>query len=285
MSAILAPPSLTLTIGPRPMPLLRLEKASLAFGHRPLLEQVNMDVRSGERVCLLGRNGEGKSSLLHLFTGQVQPDSGIAWIRPGTRVAHLAQEVAIDSTDEVFDVVAGGLPGVGKLLTDYHHAAADLAHADNPATARRLADLQLFNELPYRCGMTLDEAIAKKQVKVDAKLYEKQANCWISARDFSKAIGPLGRAADMASSGDLYVRLGEVQIQRSEWGDAAKALQNGLRKGGLKDQGNAQLLLGISQFNQKNYGAAGEAFNRARGFEKHRKMADGYLQLIKVQKG
>jgi tetratricopeptide (TPR) repeat protein len=150
---------------------------------------------------------------------------------------------------------------------------------------RRLADLQLFNELPYRCGTTLDEALAKKQVKADAKLYEKQANCWISARDFTKAISPLGRAAEMSGNGDLYVRLGEVQIQRSEWADAAKALQSAIRKGSLKDAGNAQLLLGISQFNQKNYGAAGEAFNRARGFEKHRKMADGYLQLIKVQKG
>ena len=89
----------------------------------------------------------------------------------------------------------------------------------------------------------------------------------------------------MSANGDLFVRLGEVQIQRSEWAEAAKALQNGIRKGSLKDPGNANLLLGIAQFNQKNYAAAGEAFNRARTFDKHRKMADGYLQLIKVQKG
>ena len=69
-------------------------------------------------------------------------------------------------------------------------------------------------------------------------------------------------------------------MPKAHWVD-----DKGEEKGGLKDQGNAQLLLGISQFNQKNYGAAGEAFSRARGFEKHRKMADGYLQLIKVQKG
>ncbi len=124
------------------MPLLRLEKASLAFGLRPLLEQANLEVRSGERVCLLGRNGEGKSSLLHLFTGQVHADSGIVWIRPGTRVAYLAQEVALDSEEEVFDIVAGGLPGVGKLLSDYHHVAAAMAHDDNPDLAQRLGDLQ-----------------------------------------------------------------------------------------------------------------------------------------------
>jgi tetratricopeptide (TPR) repeat protein len=150
---------------------------------------------------------------------------------------------------------------------------------------RRLADLQLFNELPYRCGMLLDDALQKKLVKADFKLYEKHANCWIGARDFDKAISPLNRAAELAPSGDVYVRLGEVQIQRSKWAEAAEALQNGIRKGSLKDGGNANLLLGIAQFNQKKYGPATEAFNRARGYEKHRKMADGYLQLIKVQQG
>lgn len=183
------------------------------------------------------------------------------------------------------------LSSVYGQMEDYGKSLAVMQVAYNggiltdDSDIRRLADLQLFNELPYRCGTTLDDAVAKKLVKADAKLYEKQANCWISARDFAKAITPLSRAAEMAGNGDLYVRLGEVQIQRSEWKDAVSALQNAIRKGGLKDTGNAHLLLGIAQFNQKNYGAAGEAFNRARGFDRHRKMADGYLQLIKVQQG
>jgi len=91
------------------MPLLRLEKVSLAFGTRPLLEEANLEVRAGERLCLLGRNGEGKSSLLNLFTGLIQPDAGIVWVRPGVRIACLAQEVANDSEDRVFDIVAGGI--------------------------------------------------------------------------------------------------------------------------------------------------------------------------------
>ena len=183
------------------------------------------------------------------------------------------------------------LSSVYGQMEDYPKslAVAQLAYNGGILTddsdVRRLADLQLFNDAPYRCGLTLDEAIQKKQVKSDFKLYEKQANCWIAAREFAKATGPLQRAAEMASNGDLFVRLGEVQIQRNEWAAATTALQSGLRKGGLKDTGNAQLLLGIAQFNQKNYGAAQESFTRARNFEKHRKMADGYLQLIKVQTG
>jgi tetratricopeptide (TPR) repeat protein len=183
------------------------------------------------------------------------------------------------------------LSSVYGQMEDYPKslAVAQLAYNGGILTddsdVRRLADLQLFNDAPYRCGTMLEEAIQKKLVKVDFKLYEKQANCWVAARDFAKATGPLQRAAEMSPNGDLFVRLGEVQIQRSEWASAATALQSGLRKGGLKDTGNAQLLLGIAQFNQKNYGAAQDSFNRARNFEKHRKMADGYLQLIKVQTG
>ncbi len=183
------------------------------------------------------------------------------------------------------------LSSVYGQMEDYQKslAVAQLAYNggifNDDSDIRRLADLQLFNDAPYRCGLTLEEAVQKKLVKVDFKLYEKQANCWIAARDFAKAIAPLQRAAEMSSNGDLFVRLGEVQIQRNEWASAATALQSGLRKGGLRDSGNAQLLLGIALFNQKNYASAKDAFSRARNFDKHRKMADGYLQLIAVQAG
>jgi len=149
----------------------------------------------------------------------------------------------------------------------------------------RLVDLLLFNNVPYRCGTLLDEAIAKKTVKVDVKLYQKQSDCWIAAREYGKAIGPLGKAAQMSSSGDLYVRLGEVQVQRNEWADAAEAISRGLEKGGLKDTAYAQLMLGISLFNQKKLSQAADSFQKAKSSSKQRKTAEGYLQLIKAQTG
>jgi ATP-binding cassette subfamily F protein uup len=124
------------------MPLLRLNKVSLAFGHRALLDAADLEVHRGERVCLVGRNGEGKSSLLRVLSGEVVPDDGEVWIRPSMRIAYLAQEVALDSNDTVFDVVATGLSGLGKLIADYHHTATELAHSDNPAILQRLSDLQ-----------------------------------------------------------------------------------------------------------------------------------------------
>jgi ATP-binding cassette subfamily F protein uup len=94
------------------MPILRLDKVSLSFGLKPLLDHADLQIRKGERVCLLGRNGEGKSSLLQLVTRQILPDSGEVWVRPGIRVANLAQEVSPASDEQVRDVVLAGISQV-----------------------------------------------------------------------------------------------------------------------------------------------------------------------------
>jgi ABC transport system ATP-binding/permease protein len=91
------------------MPIVRLDKVSLSFGLKPLLDNVNLQLRRGERVCLLGRNGEGKSSLLQVISKTLLPDSGEVWVRPGARVASLAQEVSSGSDALVRDVVLGGV--------------------------------------------------------------------------------------------------------------------------------------------------------------------------------
>src|SRR6267142_3759758 len=90
------------------MPTARLDKVSLSFGLKPLLDNVDLQIRKAERVCLLGRNGEGKSSLLQLIAGTIVPDSGEVWVRPGAKVASLAQEVSPSSDESVLDVVMGG---------------------------------------------------------------------------------------------------------------------------------------------------------------------------------
>jgi ATP-binding cassette subfamily F protein uup len=90
------------------MPTVRLDKVSLSFGLKPLLDHVDLQIRRGERVCLLGRNGEGKSSLLQLITRHIVPDAGEVWVRPGARVAGLAQEVSPASDESVRDVVMSG---------------------------------------------------------------------------------------------------------------------------------------------------------------------------------
>ena len=95
------------------MPIVRLDKVSLSFGLKPLLDHVSLQLRRGERVCLLGRNGEGKSSLLQLISKDRLPDRGEVWVRPGARIANLAQEVSAASEATVRSVVLGGIETKG----------------------------------------------------------------------------------------------------------------------------------------------------------------------------
>jgi ATP-binding cassette subfamily F protein uup len=91
------------------MLIARLDKASLRYGLSPLLEEADLQVSKGERVCLLGRNGAGKSSLLKLLSREIAPDSGEVWIRPGSKTASLAQEVSPASDVRVREVLRAGL--------------------------------------------------------------------------------------------------------------------------------------------------------------------------------
>ena len=108
------------------MPTVRLDKVSLSFGLKPLLDNAALQIRRGERVCLLGRNGEGKSSLMQLITRGVVPDSGEVWVRPGAKVATLAQEVSPASDQTVLDVIMGGAHRAGadgdwEVAVSYTH--------------------------------------------------------------------------------------------------------------------------------------------------------------------
>ena len=174
-------------------------------------------------------------------------------------------------------------------LEDYPRAlgimqlAYDAGLVTDDSDLRRLADLLLFNSVPYRGATVLEKAIADKHVTLDDKLYEKLANCWIAAGEYDKAISPLQKAGDLASTGDIFVRLGEVQIQREEWQGAQQALQRGLDKGKLRDTANAQLLMGIALFNEKKYNDAAKWFQLSAKADKYSKMSRGYLQLIKAR--
>jgi ATP-binding cassette subfamily F protein uup len=96
-------------------PILRLDSVSLAFGARPLLDNISLQLEPGERVCVVGRNGEGKSSLLRLTHRQLLPDSGEVWMRPGARLAVMEQDIVAVAQTTVDEVVAAGLEGHSHL--------------------------------------------------------------------------------------------------------------------------------------------------------------------------
>jgi len=122
------------------MPLLRLDNVSLAYGHLPLLAHIDFQIEPGERVCLVGRNGTGKSTLLRAVTGAALPDDGEIWRQETLRIAHLEQEVPPDTEQTVFEVVAAGLGELGALLTEYHHVTHQAGTAER-SSLERMAQL------------------------------------------------------------------------------------------------------------------------------------------------
>jgi ATP-binding cassette subfamily F protein uup len=97
-----------------------LDAVSLAFGMQPLLDQATMTVEPGERICLLGRNGEGKSTLLRIVSGEIQPDGGIVRLDDGAVLSVLPQNLPVDDPRTAYEAVAGAFPETGKLLAEFH---------------------------------------------------------------------------------------------------------------------------------------------------------------------
>jgi ATP-binding cassette subfamily F protein uup len=90
------------------MPLVSLDHITMAYGHLPLLDDASLLIETGERVCVIGRNGTGKSTLLQIIGGDVAPDAGTVWRQPGLRIARLEQDVPLSTDRPVREVIADG---------------------------------------------------------------------------------------------------------------------------------------------------------------------------------
>jgi ATP-binding cassette subfamily F protein uup len=112
------------------MPLLRLDEVELHFGTHVILDRVSLNLDQGQRVGLLGRNGAGKTTLFKILAGELTPDAGERWLKPGARLARLEQELPDGEDATVYDVVAGGLEAAGQLLARYHQIIASGSEAD-----------------------------------------------------------------------------------------------------------------------------------------------------------
>lgn len=122
------------------MALIHLKDIHLAFGIAPILDGVNLSIDAGERLCLIGRNGEGKSTLLKLIHGDLQPDSGEVIINNAVRIGMLEQDVP-ENHGNILDIVMGGNKQASELLTDYHHLSQQCADG-NMQACERMAQLQ-----------------------------------------------------------------------------------------------------------------------------------------------
>ena len=135
------------------MPLLTLDAVSLAFGMQPLLDQASMTIEAGERVCLLGRNGEGKSTLLKIVSGEVTADGGVVRLDDGAVLSVLPQNLPVNDTRTAYEAVSGAFPETGELLAEFHR----LSQTADEASLDRLMKVQ--ERLEALDGWRLDQKV------------------------------------------------------------------------------------------------------------------------------
>lgn len=138
------------------MPIITIKDLSHSFGDWPVLEHANLSIDKGERICLVGRNGEGKSTLLKLLGKKIKPDDGEVIYSRDARVTELRQDVPASIEGSVYDVVAEGVGDMGKIIKDWHHAA--MQAAENPDALKQMDLLQ--QQIEAGNGWNLEQTIS-----------------------------------------------------------------------------------------------------------------------------
>jgi len=151
------------------MPIMTLNHLDKAFGPQVVLDDVSLTIGRGVRIGLIGRNGEGKSTLLKIMAGLAEADSGEVTLRSGTRVAYLHQDPHFEAGQTVFHVVAEALGDVASVLEQYHEALHQLDHDASAAALKRVDELQAEMERvgAWQMNARIETAISK--LKLDAE--------------------------------------------------------------------------------------------------------------------
>ncbi len=143
------------------MSLIGLRNIRIAFGGPLILENLSLDIHKGQRICILGRNGVGKSTLMKIMCQQLQPDSGEISFATGLQAAYLSQEVPDNLRGTAGEVVAAGAGPTGEMLATYHRELAE------PTDTDLLHKLQ--HELTTQDGWKIETIVKRvlSQVQVD----------------------------------------------------------------------------------------------------------------------
>jgi ATP-binding cassette subfamily F protein uup len=145
------------------MSLIKIEKGGLSYGLQVLLDDVSLSIERGQRLCLIGRNGAGKSSLLKVLDGEVDLDKGDVIRQSGIRITRLEQDLPEADDRLVFDAVAAGAKGIGELLTEYR----TLSHKPdiNESGLARMAQVQ--QQIEAQDGWALQQKVEEIISRLD----------------------------------------------------------------------------------------------------------------------
>ncbi|WP_413478797.1 ABC transporter ATP-binding protein [Vibrio hibernica] len=139
------------------MALISIHNGQLAFGDHPLLDKADFSLQQNERVCLVGRNGAGKSTMMKVLSGEIIMDDGKIQITQDVVVSRLEQDPPRNAEGTVYDYVAEGVAEVGALLKEYHHQLDIMMEDPSEKNINRLAKVQ--EQLDHNDGWRLEDRI------------------------------------------------------------------------------------------------------------------------------
>jgi len=143
-----------------------------------------------------------------------------------------------------------------------------------------LANLYLLHGLPYKAASVLEKEMNANIVESNERNLRLLSQAWYQAREDDKAIPPLERAAKMSNDGELYIRLAQAHLNLEHWSEAAAAVEQALKAGGLKRNDTANIMLGMALFNQKRLEQARRAFERAATDSRSQRAATQWIAYV-----
>jgi ATP-binding cassette subfamily F protein uup len=152
------------------MSLINIDNVSIAFGHVALLDNINLRIEKAERVCLIGRNGEGKSTLFKLINQDLYPDKGKIEYKTACRVALLNQNPEFNPDDTVFHAVAQGLGKIGDLVNEYHEIVQAIATDHSLLKKLEIVQQQLEAEDGWSFEQRIETILSRLQLPADQKI-------------------------------------------------------------------------------------------------------------------
>ena len=168
------------------MTLIRFDQVSLKYGDQMILTEADLAIEPGERVCLIGRNGAGKSTTFKLITGETEVDSGEIVPRTGLVVSQLAQSLPEAMDLGVREVVKSGLAGIQALLDEYRQRSQQEL---DTAGLRQLEDLhrQIDTHGGWHIEQRIEATISELSLPADKKMHELSGG-WRRRVALSKAL-------------------------------------------------------------------------------------------------
>ncbi len=181
--------------------------------------------------------------------------------------------------------LAGAFTELGEdnNLISAYHAAFTQGMLDQESEFVTMAQLFLQAEVPYKAAVLLETYMANGTVQRNARNYRLLSQAWSLSQEDERAIPALIEAARLSEDGELDVRLGNSYLNLGQYEECVTAVRQGIRKGDLRNEDNAQISLGMCLYNLREYSDARSAFQVAARSERSRRISNQWIRVIDAE--